>query len=106
MWAPLRTFYLAKMNAAEASSFNAATGPGTVQAPAGDYSVLQAMHVNTKEIPFWTWQTFWWQSVATSPNNAIYPADYKKPIAFFTDPTYFNDQSTNTDFSWAVAGAP
>ena len=179
LWAPLSTFYSATLNAAEASSFNAATGAGSVQAAAGDYTVLLAMHVNTKEIPFWTWQTFWWQPgadtpngfpgskqgqpsglttpwtnyatctayaqtttpggstmqlcfnpyletspgipagvtsncvschgvavVATNPNNAIYPADYKKPIVFFTDPTYFNDQSTHTDFSWAVAGAP
>lgn len=26
----------------------------------GDYLVLVAMHVTTKELPRWTWQTFWW----------------------------------------------
>jgi hypothetical protein len=173
LWAPLSTFYAAQLNAAEAQSFNAATGG---DAAAGDYSVLLAMHVNTKEIPFWTWQTFWWQPGADTPNNfpgnkqgqpaslgapwnnyasctaydqtttpggatmqlcfnpyletspgipvgitsncmschgvalvgpnPIYPAAYKKPIAFFTDPTYFDTRSTHTDFSWAVAGAP
>jgi hypothetical protein len=36
---------------------------------AGDYAVLVAMHVNTKEIPFWTWQTFWWQPGADTPNG-------------------------------------
>lgn len=176
LWAPLGTFYADQMNAAEAQSFNAATGGGSVQAAAGDYSVLLAMHVNTKEIPFWTWQTFWWQPGADTPDNfpggkqgqpsglgapwnnyaactayaqtttsggstmtvcfnpyletspgipagitsncvschgvaligpnATYPADYKKPIAFFTDPNYFTTLTTHTDFSWAVADAP
>lgn len=26
----------------------------------GDYALLVAMHVSSKEIPNWTWQTFWW----------------------------------------------
>jgi hypothetical protein len=175
LWAPLSTFYAAKLNAAEAQSFNAATGGGSVQAAAGDYSVLLAMHVNTKEIPFWTWQTYWWQPGADAPNNfpgskqgqpstlgapwnsyasctayaqttspggatmqvcfnpyletspgipagvtsncvschgvalignANYPANYNKPITFFSDPAYFTNQTTHTDFSWAVADAP
>jgi hypothetical protein len=172
LWAPLSTFYADQMTAAEAQSFNAATGG---QAAAGDYSVLLAMHVNTKEIPFWTWQTFWWQPGGDTPNgfpgskqgqpaglggpwsnyaactayaqtttsggttmqvcfnpyletspsipagvtsncvschgvaligNANYPANYNKPIAFFTDPNYFTTTTTHTDFSWAVADAP
>ncbi|KQY27606.1 hypothetical protein ASD21_10110 [Caulobacter sp. Root1455] len=177
LWAPLSTFYAAQLNAAEAQNFNAATGvSGPAAAAAGDYSVLLAMHVNTKEIPFWTWQTYWWQPGADTPNNfpgskqgqpgalggpwnnyasctaydqtttpggstmqvcfnpyletspgipagvtsncvschgvalvgpnPNYPANYNKPIVFFTDPTYFNTQSTHTDFSWAVASAP
>lgn len=176
LWAPLSTFYADQMNAAEAQSFNAATENGAVQAAAGDYSVLLAMHVNTKEIPFWTWQTFWWQPGGDTPNafpgskqgqpsglgapwnnyaactayaqtttsggatmtvcfnpyletspgipvgvtsncvschgvaligpTATYPADYSKPIAFFTDPNYFTTLTTHTDFSWAVADAP
>lgn len=34
------------------------TGPFAPQI--GDYLVLTAMHVTTKEIPNWTFQTFWW----------------------------------------------
>lgn len=173
LWAPLDTFYAVKLSATEAQNFQAATGKIV---NAGDFAVLLAMHVNTKEIPFWTWQTFWWQPGADTPNGfpgskrgqpaglktpwtnyaacaaysqtttpngstmqvcfnpyletspfieagitsncmschgvaligpvANYPKDYKRPIAFFSDPTYFNTRSTNTDFSWAVAGAP
>lgn len=172
LWAPLSTLYAVRLSAQEAKSFAAATGKAVAQ---GDFAVLLAMHVNTKEIPFWTWQTFWWQPGADTPNgfpgskqgqpaslkapwthyascaaydqtttpggstmqvcfnpyletdpgipagitsncmschgvalvgpNPAYPADYKKPVAFFTDPTYFNTQSTHTDFSWAVASA-
>jgi hypothetical protein len=34
----------------------------------GDYSVLQAMHVTTREITRWTWQTFWWTPNPDQPN--------------------------------------
>src|SRR5262249_53919828 len=27
---------------------------------AGDYALLVAMHVSSREIDNWTWQTFWW----------------------------------------------
>jgi hypothetical protein len=173
LWAPLSTFYAVKLSAPEARNFQAASGKIV---NAGDFAVLLAMHVNTKEIPFWTWQTFWWQpgpdtpngfpgskqgqpaglrapwtnyaacaaySQTTTPTSSTmqvcfnpyletspfipagltsncmschgvalygpvgnYPKDYKRPITFFSDPTYFNTSSTNTDFSWAVAGAP
>ena len=172
LWAPLSTFYAVQLSASEAKEFATATGKPVAQ---GDYAVLQAMHVNTKEIPFWTWQTFWWQPGADTPNGfpgskqgqpaslgapwnnyaacaaysqtttvggstmqvcfnpyletdpsipvgitsncmschgvavvgkgATYPASYNKPIAFFTDPTYFTTSNTHTDFSWAVADA-
>ena len=26
----------------------------------GDFAILVAMHVATREVPNWTWQTFWW----------------------------------------------
>jgi hypothetical protein len=65
-WAPLSTFYAVRLTADEAKNFAAATGKAVAE---GDYAVLLAMHVNTKEIPFWTWQTFWWQPGADTPNN-------------------------------------
>lgn len=39
------------------------------KAKEGDYAVLVAMHVNTRENRRWTWQTFWWSENATSPQS-------------------------------------
>jgi hypothetical protein len=66
LYGPLSLLYSFKMDAAEAAAFTQAQG---IQARAGDYAVLVAMHVNTKEIPFWTWQTFYWQPGADTPNG-------------------------------------
>jgi len=63
---PLSLFYSFQMTAAEAASYNSAQGGA---AAAGDYAVLVAMHVNTKEIPFWTWQTYYWQPGGDTPNG-------------------------------------
>lgn len=54
------------MDAEEAAAFNQAQGGS---AAAGDSMVLMAMHVNTKEIVTWTWQTFWWQAGKKTPDN-------------------------------------
>jgi hypothetical protein len=67
LYAPLSTIYGVQMNAQEAQEFNTAQGNGN--AVAGDYAVLTAMHVNTKEIVNWTWQTFWWQPGGDPPDN-------------------------------------
>lgn len=64
---PLSSIYAFKMNEQEAQEFNSAQGNGN--AAAGDYAVLTAMHVNTKEIVNWTWQTFWWQPGNNPPND-------------------------------------
>ncbi len=66
LYGPLSLLYSFKMDATEAAAFTQAQG---VPASAGDYAVLVAMHVNTKEIPFWTWQTFYWQPGADTPNG-------------------------------------
>ncbi len=67
LYAPLATIYSFQMNADEAVAFNAAQG--TKNAAAEDHGVLAAMHVNTKEIVNWTWQTYWWQPGDDPPNN-------------------------------------
>ena len=36
-------------------------------AKAGDYVILVGMHVTSKEIKRWTWQTFWWSPNTTTP---------------------------------------
>jgi hypothetical protein len=47
---------------------------------AGNVGLLVAMHVTTKEITNWTWQTFWW---AGDPNSPTYGSD--RP-AFIPEP--------------------
>lgn len=38
----------------------------------GNYALLVAMHVTGKEIPNWTWQTFWW---SPDNQNPVFGAD-------------------------------
>jgi hypothetical protein len=68
LYAPLATIYSFKMDATEAAAWNNLQGNGGT-ASAGDYGVLGGMHVNSKEIINWTWQTFWWQAGQDTPNN-------------------------------------
>jgi len=67
---PLNNFYSIRVNATEASTINALSKlTGSTALSAGDYQVLVAMHVTTKEIANWTWATFWWQNGENPPNN-------------------------------------
>jgi hypothetical protein len=76
LYAPLSTIYSFKMDAAEAADWNALvasngtgdTGQG-LTAQDGDFGVLVAMHVNSKAIVNWTWETFWWQPGTDAPDN-------------------------------------
>ncbi len=43
-----------------------------IDAKAGDYVILVGMHVTTREIGRWVWQTFWW---ASDPNNPPAPSN-------------------------------
>jgi hypothetical protein len=69
LYAPLSTLYHFQLNAQEARSFNEAQSGEGLKAEAGDYAVLTAMHVSTKEIVNWTWQTFWWQPGGDAPGG-------------------------------------
>lgn len=55
----LDRFYSVQLTQAEADYVNANFGPQT-PAKAGDYAILTGMHVSTREIDNWTWQTYWW----------------------------------------------
>jgi hypothetical protein len=46
-------FVNARMQKTLGAAFTAPSAPG-------DYAVLVAMHVTSREITRWTWQTFWW----------------------------------------------
>jgi hypothetical protein len=69
LYAPISTIYHFAMDAAEAAAFNKVQIESGVTAQAGDHAVLAAMHVNTKEIINWTWQTFWWQPGQDPPSD-------------------------------------
>ncbi len=58
-----------QMDAADAKSYNAQNA-GT-DAVAGNYAILNAMHVTSREITRWTWQTFWWSA---SPDTPHFPS--------------------------------
>ncbi len=66
LYGGLNMLYNFPMSAAEAADFNKLQGGS---ASAGDFAVLMAMHINTKEIIDWTWQTFWWQGDRNPPQN-------------------------------------
>lgn len=50
---------------------------------AGDYAVLVAMHVTTRETANWTWQTFWWspepEPPPLPPDSQTAPASIDAP---------------------------
>jgi hypothetical protein len=51
--------------------------PGDRHADIGDYLVLVAMHVTTKEMANWTWQTFWWSLTPNVSNGRGRPQSVK-----------------------------
>ena len=61
----------------------------------GDYAVLVGMHVTSREIPRWTWQTFWW---TPNPDNPHFPSS--KEIAGARP-----DQLTGAPRHYALAAA-
>ncbi len=71
LYAPLSTIYSFRMDQAEADAWNEAQAGNDsgVKAQSGDYTVLAAMHVNTKAISNWTWETFWWQPGGDTPGG-------------------------------------
>ncbi len=54
----LDDFYHFRLSAEEAKDFSTFFFGATPSE--GDYALLVAMHVTSKELPRWTWQTFWW----------------------------------------------
>jgi hypothetical protein len=67
---PLNAFFSIRIDANEAKALNArAKLSAKAAVAAGDFHVLVAMHVTTKEIANWTWATFWWQNGQNPPNS-------------------------------------
>ena len=59
------------------------------RARAGDYLILVAIHIATKEVPNWTWQSFWWsfQAPRGSDKEAIEPpfSNYEFDVGYSFD---------------------
>ncbi|MBH8560206.1 hypothetical protein [Hymenobacter negativus] len=77
----LRDFVYYRLTQEEADALNAEikdTSNHYNQVPVnkGDYAILVAMHITTKEIKRWTWQTMWW-----APNSANAPLPSSSAIA-------------------------
>jgi hypothetical protein len=59
----------------------------------GDHAVLVAAHVTTKEIPDWTWQTYWWHDRPDEGRFAAgRPALHGAAANYLMDATYSTDQ--------------
>lgn len=64
---PLTSLLHYRLSGADATALNLAK-PDT-EAVAGDYAILVAMHVSSRELARWTWQTFWWTPTPDDPHE-------------------------------------
>ncbi len=64
-----------------------------VEVAAGDCAVLVALHVATKEIPDWTWSTFWWHE---KPNEGPFAAQRPGTLEGYWR-NYLMDTTFSTD---------
>ena len=71
---PLAALIHYQLSAADAAALNR-DKPATA-ASSGDIAILVAMHVSSREIARWTWQTFWWTPAPDTP-----PAPSSREIA-------------------------
>lgn len=62
---PLKRFYAFALTADEIADMASDSSITGITLDPGDYAVLVAMHVTSKETPRWTWQTFWWTPTPT-----------------------------------------
>jgi len=87
---PVSQFYNYPLTAAEAQNVCAQLNlPNPCAIQAGDYAILVAMHVTTKENSNWTWQSFWW--------NYNQPFPYGGPPSSVLAP--FNNYAMCTGYS-------
>lgn len=92
---PVSSLIHYKLSAADAASL--VENQIAPDAAAGDYSILVAMHVTSKEITRWTWQTYWW---TPSPNTALAPSSSEVVSA---RPAQLTDAPRNYAMSIAYA---
>ena len=71
---PASSFIHYQLSEADAADLNTDPESGVTDAAAGDFSILLAMHVTSKEVTRWTWQTFWWTpnpEVGIEPSSSL-----------------------------------
>lgn len=75
-----------------------ALNPTAATVEPGDYAVLVGMHVTSKEIGNWTWQTFWWTpGPSQDPLASDAPSSVKAP---------FNNYAMKTAYYMTVPNGP
>lgn len=65
----LNDFIHFKISAAQATTYNTEISNAAYKANEGDIALLVGMHVTTKEIKRWVWQTYWWSPTPLTPNS-------------------------------------
>jgi hypothetical protein len=88
---PLSAFIYRELDAADLPSARSASHDPTLAD--GDFVALVAAHVTTKEIPDWTWQTYWWHD---HPDDGRFaagrPVELRGAAAnYLMDATYSTD---------------
>lgn len=74
----LSDFINFKVDAVMANYLNKEQGNGTAQA--GDMALLMGMHVSTKEISNWTWQTYFWVPDPANPPTPSSKFNYNELV--------------------------
>jgi hypothetical protein len=62
----------------------------------GDFALLVAMHVASREIDNWTWQTFWWSLTPTTIPQSIAPR-IKPPFSHYQVAVGYSFTNDNTE---------
>jgi hypothetical protein len=73
---------------AEMAAYVDSTAEGGATFVAGDVAILVAMHVATKEISNWTWQTFYWDPNPSAPN--LPGTNMSKPTQITGAPAHYS----------------
>lgn len=92
----LERMYAIQLTAAELADMSENSSLAGAPLQPGDYAALMAMHVTSKEIDRWTWQTFWWSpNPDQSPDGDFRPASVKREF-----------RNYNMCTAWSMNGPP
>ena len=74
----------------------------------GDYALLVALHITTRELPNWIWSTFWWHN---RPSEGVFAADRPREVSgpwrnYLMDVAYDMDRPRERDGSPKITFNP